>query len=106
MIGPTISPIFEATVQKKTTQIRPWELNMSSILPPTIVLGTAESNPANVRMITAPVRDFDNPITRQQTQLRPLLKIYIFLRPKDSVQGGNRMVPMDWPRRKLTHSKF
>lgn len=74
---------------------------MSSILPPTIVLGTADSNPASVRIITAPQSDFDNPMVRQQPQLRPLLKMYIFLRPNDSDQGGNRIVPMDWPRRNL-----
>jgi hypothetical protein len=101
MMGPMIKPIFDATVQKKTTQMRSCALKMSSMLPPTIVPGTAESRPAIIRITIAAGREWTNPMTAQQIQLSPLLKMYIFLRPNDSVQGGRTTFPTDCPSRNL-----
>lgn len=106
MIGPIINPMFDAMVHQKTTQIRACELNMSSMLPPTIVPGTAERSPANTRMTMAAGSECAEPITIQQAQLRALLKMYIFLRPNDSVHGGNTMVPTDCPRRNLSNCQY
>lgn len=101
MMGPMINPIFDAIVHQKITQIRACELNMSSIVPPTIVPGTAERSPASARIMMAAGSECTDPITIQQTQLRALLKMYIPLRPNDSVHGGNTIVPTDCPSRNL-----
>jgi hypothetical protein len=105
MMGPIIKPMFDAMVQKKTTQMRAWELKISSMLPPMIVPGTAERRPARTRITMAAGREWTTPITTQQTQLTPLLMMYSFLRPKDSVQGGKMMLPTDCPRRNLLWSQ-
>lgn len=93
MMGPMMSPMFDATVHQKTTHIRACELNMSSMLPPTIVPGTAERRPASTRITIATGSERTVPMTTQQPQLTPLLRMYSFLRPNDSVHGGNTMVP-------------
>lgn len=105
MMGPIINPMFDAIVHQKTTQIRACELNMSSILPPTIVPGTAERSPASTRMTIAVGSERTEPITMQHAQLRALLKMYIFLRPNDSVHGGKTIVPTLCPSRNLENSQ-
>lgn len=101
IIGPRINPIFDATVHQYIAQIRARELNKSSILPPTIFPGTAETSPAMTRITIAAGRELTVPMTIQQAQLSALLIIYNFLRPKDSVHGGNTIVPTHCPRRNL-----
>lgn len=93
--------MFDATVHEKTTQIRACELNMSSILPPSMVPGTAESSPARRRIMMAAVTECASPMIRQQIQLSPALNRYVFLRPNASDQGGKMIVPIDCPRRNL-----
>lgn len=47
-----------------------------------------------------------SPIIIQQMALRPLLTIYMFLRPNVSDHGGNKMVPTTWPRRNLLNVRY
>lgn len=101
MMGPIIRPMLDETVQAKMTQIRPRELNMSSMLPPMMVYGIAESSPATTRRMMIAGKEWASPTNMQQILLSSALIIYILLRPKDSENGGNTIVPTTWPSKNL-----
>lgn len=66
MIGPKINPMLATIAQRKIIQTRPLELNMSSMLPATMIVGIADRNPETTRPTMTPAIDGTTPTMRQK----------------------------------------
>jgi hypothetical protein len=99
--GPKATAKLATTIYVKTSQIRSRALNMSSILPVTITVGTAEAKPVKTRPAAiAPIEG-----TAAIIMLKPLnnaaLMIYSLFRPKASEYGGKTTFPIACARQYL-----
>ena len=100
-MGPTTRPRFATKAQIHIIQTRSRELNMSSTLPTTMVLGIAERNPLSIRPKTTPLMDGTAAMITQQMLYVAELMIYSFFRPKHSEYGGRMMPPRACPSKYL-----
>ena len=67
-MGPNRRPPVVAHAQMYMSHTRCLMLNISSILPETMIEGTADVNPEMKRPTTAPATDGVNPTTKHDTQ--------------------------------------
>lgn len=101
IIDPRINPILATIAQRKISQVRFLELNMSSTLPATTMVGMADRNPEKNRPITTPAREGTTPTITQKMLYKPVLTMYSFLRPNVSEYEGKIIPPMHCPKRYL-----
>lgn len=66
IIGPRINPRLATIAQRKIIQTRPLELNKSSILPATIMVGIADRKPETARPTMTPGIEEATPTMRQE----------------------------------------